>query len=39
MIYIDIGYKSVYHQTDKWRKNTKDKQDTLIYILPLKPLA
>ena len=35
MIYIDIGYKSVLHQTDKWRKETKDKEATLIYILPL----
>ena len=30
MIYIDIGYKSVTQQTDKWRKDTKDKDVILI---------
>ena len=41
MAYIDIGYKSAHHQTDNWRKDTKDKDTILIYILPLwiKPLA
>ena len=31
MIYIDIGYKSTHHQVDKWRKDNKDKEATLIY--------
>ena len=35
MIYIDTGYKSAHHQTDKWQKDTKDKEATLIYFLPL----
>ena len=41
MAYIDIGYKLAHHQTDNWRKDTKDKDTILIYILPLwiKPLA
>ena len=30
MIYVDIGYKSVTQQTDKWRKYTQDKEATLI---------
>ena len=30
MIYNDIGYKSANQQRDKWRKNTKDKEATLI---------
>ena len=30
MIYIDIGYKAAYQQTDKWQKDTKDKGATLI---------
>ena len=35
IIYIDIGYKSTQNQTDKWRKDTKGKENTVIYILPL----
>ena len=36
MIYIDKGYKSAHHQTHKWQNDTtKDKEATLIYILPL----
>ena len=35
MAYIDIGYKSAHHQTDNWWKDTKDKETTLIFILPL----
>ena len=30
MIYIDIRYKSAIQQTDKWSKDTKDKEATLI---------
>ena len=30
IIYIDIGYKSAHQQTDKWRKDTKDEEATLI---------
>ena len=30
MIYVDIGYKLPTQQTDKWRKNTKDKEAALI---------
>ena len=30
MIYIDIGCKSATEQTNKWRKDTKDKEATLI---------
>ena len=30
MIYIDIGWKSATQQTDKWQKDTKDKEATLI---------
>ena len=30
MIYIDIGYKSTHQQTNKWRKDTKDKEAFLI---------
>ena len=30
MIYTDIGYKSATQQTDKWRKDTKNKEATLI---------
>ena len=29
-IYVDIGYKSATQQTDKWRKDTKDKEAILI---------
>ena len=29
MIDVDIGYKSATQQTDKWRKDTKDKEATL----------
>ena len=29
-----IGYKSAHHQTSNWWKDTKDKEATLIYILP-----
>ena len=29
-IYIDMGYKSATQQTDKWRKDTKGKEATLI---------
>ena len=30
MIYIDIEYKSATQQTNKWQKDTKDKETTLI---------
>ena len=30
MIYIDIGYKSALNLTDKRRKDTEDKEATLI---------
>ena len=30
MLYVDIGYKSVTQQTNKWRKDTKDKETTLV---------
>ena len=30
MIYVDIGYKLPTQQTDKWRKNTNDKEAALI---------
>ena len=30
MIYVDIGYKLPTQQTDKWWKNTKDKEAALI---------
>ena len=30
MIYIDIGYKSPWTKTNKWRKDTKDEEATLI---------
>ena len=30
MIHIDIGYKSTAQQTDKWQKDTKDEEATLI---------
>ena len=30
MIYIDIGCKSAAQQTNKWRKDTKDEEVTLI---------
>ena len=30
MISADIGYKSAHHHTDKWRKDTEDKEATLI---------
>ena len=30
MIYIDIGYKTAAQQTNKWRKDTKDEEATLI---------
>ena len=30
MIYIDLGYKSGTQQTDKWQKDTKDKEATLV---------
>ena len=30
MIDVDIGYKSATQQTDKWRKDTKDKEAILI---------
>ena len=33
MIYIDIVYKLAHQQTNKWRKDTKDKEATLIWIL------
>ena len=35
MIYIDIVYKFAHQQTNKWRKDTKDKEATLIWILSL----
>ena len=30
MTYIDIGYKSAHHKSRQWRKDTKDKEATLI---------
>ena len=30
MIYIDRGYKSTTQQTDKWLRETKDEEATLI---------
>ena len=30
MIYVDIGYKPATQQTDKWQKDTKDKEATLV---------
>ena len=30
MIYIDIGYKSAHYKNRQWRKDTKDKEATLI---------
>ena len=30
MIYIDIEYKSAHYKNRQWRKNTKDKEATLI---------
>ena len=35
VMYIDKGYKSAHQQTDKWRKDNRDKEANLIYILPL----
>ena len=34
MIYIDIGYKLPHYKNRPWRKDTKDKEATLIQILP-----
>ena len=30
MMYIDIGYKSAHKHTERWRKDTKDMEATLI---------
>ena len=30
MIYVDIGYKQATQQTDKWQKDIKDKEATLV---------
>ena len=30
MIYVDIVYNSATQQTDKWRKDIKEKETTLI---------
>ena len=33
MIYINVGHNSAHHRSDKWRKDTKYKEATLILIL------
>ena len=35
VIYIEIGYKSAAKQTEKWWKDTKDEEATLIWTFPL----